>query len=212
MSHILNKIRLAFADVRFMFSKVPEVVRTLRKAPEKKILRAKLHQMTDVVVDTYGDLALAIAEKVDFKLLENIITDAALLVAKYQEPLKEQGKSLGLAFQETIKNSSAKQTKVGDALSKIIERIAKREGWNKWETPSQTAWKAEHEARCEKYREQEKAEKKAEAEKRARLHKTVRSCYTEKVYRMERAMPESEFNQAKYEAHVCEIVDNMMYD
>lgn len=212
MNRLINKIRSAFADFQYMFSKIPEVIHTLRKAPEKKILRAKLHQMTDVVVDTYGGLALSIAKNVDFKLFEGIVTDVALLIAKYQEPLKEQGKILAKEIQTVAMDSSIKQAKVSDALGKIIAKIAKREGWDKWETPSTAASKAELEARKKQHKAKYEEALKAEKEKREDHTRHIKSFYTEKLYRMERAMPESEFNQAKYDAHIASLVDQVIFD
>jgi hypothetical protein len=212
MNRLINKIRSAFADIQYMFSKIPEVLHTLRKAPEKKILRAKLHQMTDVVVDTYGDLALSIAKNVDFKLFEGIVTDVALLVAKYQEPLKEQGKILAREFQTVAMDSSVKQAKVSDALGKIIARIAKREGWDKWEVPSTAASRAEFEERKKQHKARYEEARRAEKEKREEYTKHIKSFYTEKMYRMERAMPESEFDKAKYDAHVATLVDQIIFD
>jgi hypothetical protein len=195
-----------------MFSKIPEVIHTLRKAPEKKILRAKVHQLVDVVVDSYGDLAVSIAKNVDFKLLENIITDAALLVAKYHEPLKAQGKILATELNNVMISSSSKQDKVSDAIGKVIARIAKREGWDKWEVPSAAASKEEFEARKAQHKAKYEEAMKAEKEKREEYTRHIKSFYTEKLYRMERAMPESEFNKAKYEDHVATLVDQIIFD
>lgn len=213
-TNILSKIRLAFADIKVIMSNIPKFIGDIKKDQEKKILKQRLHQMTDAVCETYGDLALSIAKNLDINLIQNIIEDVILLAAKYEEPLKNQSKLLATELQNVIEKQNEKQGKIANAFVKVLTRVAKRNNWDSVtdNMPSEIARKASYEERKAERQKQFDDARKAENEKRNRIHKTVRSFYTEKLYRMERAMPESEFNKARYEAHLSEMVDKMMRD
>ena len=211
-TNILSKIRLAFADVKVIMTNIPKFIGDIKKDQEKKILKQRLHQMTDAVCETYGDLALSIAKNLDINLIQNIVEDVILLAAKYEEPLKNQGKLLATELQKVVEKQNEKQGKILNAFTKVIMRIAKRNNWNSVtdNMPSELARKADYDERVAERQKKYDDARKAEKEKRENIHRTVRSFYTEKLYRMERAIPESEFNKAKYEAHLSAMVDKMM--
>jgi hypothetical protein len=203
---VLQKIRLGFADAKYMFAKIPEIVHAIKHDQEKKLLKARLHQMTDVIAETYGDIVLSISKNVDIQLFQNITEDLIMLVAKYQEPLKAQARLIAEDLQEVMENSQAKQNKVGEAFGRILKRIGSRNGWEAWDLPSDKARHERNEAeRKERAAEREKELKEEQREQEIlerKIDRTLRTIYTYSEFHVRH--PEKSYSD--YEADIKEKV------
>jgi len=141
--NILKQIRIGFADAKAMITNIPKFFTDMKKDAESKVLHAKFHQMVDVIINTYGDTIVAVCKSIDLNVLQSITEDIALLAGKYQEPLEKQARAIGEAL-EPVMDKYVKQTeRFSSNIHNIIQRMSKRNGWEKINLPSDELAKAE---------------------------------------------------------------------
>jgi hypothetical protein len=131
----ITKFRNAVNSVKAWVKAIPVMIDEMKHHTEREVLRAKVHQHVDTLIETYGDIAVELCKKVDIDMLSSIAYDAIALVEKWKEPLKLQGEALSEGLNAIMTKHVQKINKTSEEAGTILEKMMDDLKWRERFTP-----------------------------------------------------------------------------